>query len=72
MEEGEVLSRKQMQQEQTIRKLRAQVKELQTQVRQGGWGGGWEVGGRQGGGTVKAVQRCTLWRLRCALGDEGP
>ena len=47
MEEGEALSRKQMQQEQTIRKLRAQVKELQTQVRQGG--------GREGAGAVEAA-----------------
>lgn len=32
MEEGEALSRKQMNQEQTIKKQRAQVKELQAQV----------------------------------------
>ena len=39
MEEGEALSKKQLSQEQTIKRLRGQAKELQAQV--GGWVGGY-------------------------------
>jgi hypothetical protein len=42
MEEGEALSKKQLSQEQTIKRLRGQAKELQAQVG-AGWLGGWVV-----------------------------